>query len=115
MGTFMRELKSLSDAEEFFDFLDIEYDEHLVDVNRLHILKKYQTYLEQTEVDETNDDALRSAHRACLARAHMDFTTTDARTEKLFKVFKEEQGKAFVGLDAIEPLGGEPVGSSAEA
>jgi nitrogenase-stabilizing/protective protein len=104
MSTFAAELKSLIDAEDFFEFLDVEYDEHVVDVNRLHILKKYQTYLEKTDLTGADDAGLRSAHRASLARAYMDFTTSNAATEKLFKVFKDEQAKAFVGLDAIEPL-----------
>ncbi len=108
MSDFVDELKELSSAEDFFKFLEVEYDPTVVNVNRLHILKKYQGYLSRLEIPEDNDEALRDAHRAALARAHLDFTTSDARTEKLFKVFQEAGGKGFVSLDTIAPLESTP-------
>jgi nitrogenase-stabilizing/protective protein len=35
------EFKTLTDAEDYFDFFDIEYNERLVYVKRFHIMKKY--------------------------------------------------------------------------
>lgn len=31
----------LTDAEDYFDFFELEYDSHLVNVKRFHILKEY--------------------------------------------------------------------------
>lgn len=37
----LTEFKSLTDAEDYFDFFDLEYDERLVYVKRFHIMKKF--------------------------------------------------------------------------
>ena len=37
----MNEFKKLVDAEEFFQFFNLPYDKENVNVNRLHILKKF--------------------------------------------------------------------------
>jgi nitrogenase-stabilizing/protective protein len=52
-----------------------------VEVNRLHILKRFHDYLRQT--DATDWDG----YARCLRRAYQDFVHSDALTEKVFKVF----------------------------
>ncbi|ABC23068.1 nitrogenase-stabilizing/protective protein NifW [Rhodospirillum rubrum] len=120
MSRFLEDLRSLSSAEEFFSFLGVEFNPKVVQVNRLHILKKYQTYLKACDAEENGESVSRETHKRCLERAYADFLTSDARSEKLFKVFQSEAGKAFVGLDAILPLAAaerseSKVNSSAEA
>ena len=81
-------LEDLSSAEEFLVFFDIDYDERVVQVNRLHILQRFHNYLEQglTAMPE-GGEARFMAHRELLLRAYQDFVDSDALTEKVFKVF----------------------------
>jgi len=37
----LEEFYELTDAEDYFDFFDLEYDASLVNVKRFHILKEY--------------------------------------------------------------------------
>ncbi|MEJ2372422.1 MAG: nitrogenase-stabilizing/protective protein NifW, partial [Sulfurimonas sp.] len=39
------EFYELTDAEDYFDFFDLEYDAKLVNVKRFHILKEYGTLI----------------------------------------------------------------------
>ncbi len=49
------EFKKLTDAEEYFDFFDLEYNERLVYVKRFHILKKYGEMIAKGE-EQMKDD-----------------------------------------------------------
>lgn len=103
-SAFLTEMNSLSAAEDFFEALDVPFDPQVVRVNRLHILKRFSDYLKRADMDGLDDDALRALYREKLAIAHADFVQSDAVTEKVFKVFKDAHGKAFVGLEEIEVL-----------
>lgn len=48
------EFKKLVDAEEFFQFFNMSYDLEVVNVHRLHILKKFSQYMH--EIDENSPD-----------------------------------------------------------
>jgi nitrogenase-stabilizing/protective protein len=39
------EFYELTDAEDYFDFFELEYDQSLVNVKRFHILKEYGTLI----------------------------------------------------------------------
>jgi len=39
------EFYELTDAEDYFDFFDLDYDSKLVNVKRFHILKEYGTLI----------------------------------------------------------------------
>lgn len=104
---FIEDLEELSSAEDFLDYFDIEYDQTVVFVNRLHILQRFHDYLSQgqeTLPDETpeNEEALKAIYKQLLTRAYQDFVESDAVTEKVFKVFKmHEPQSTFVPLDSI--------------
>ncbi len=98
MTTPEEHLASCSSAEDFLQALDIAHDPAVVRVNRLHILKRYHDYL-----DAEAGPASLDQHRACLRRAYEDFVTSDAVTEKVFKVFQDAQKPAgFVPLSSLE-------------
>lgn len=101
---FLAEMNSLSAAEDFFEALAVPFDPHVVRVNRLHILKRFSDYLKREDMNGLTDEELRALYREKLAMAHADFVKSDAVTEKVFKVFKDANGKAFVGLEEIEVL-----------
>ncbi len=47
----LEEFQTLTDAEEYFDFFDMEYDERLVYVKRFHILRKFGEMIEKASID----------------------------------------------------------------
>jgi nitrogenase-stabilizing/protective protein len=99
MNELTQRLKALSSANDFLDFFGIVYDERVVHVNRLHILKRFYQYLHRAEgLDQLDDIAMFRAYRGMLARAYQDFTISDAKTEKVFKVFQDADGQQHVSL-----------------
>jgi nitrogenase-stabilizing/protective protein len=74
----------------------------VVQVNRLHILQRYHNYLAQAGALPEAEDARRAVYTELLTRAYQDFVTSDALTEKVFKVFHmHEPQTAFVPLSSI--------------
>ncbi len=50
------EFKILTDAEDYFDFFDLEYDKRTVYVKRFHILKKYGEMIAKGEEQMIGDE-----------------------------------------------------------
>jgi nitrogenase-stabilizing/protective protein len=102
-------LKSMESTEEFLNFLDIDYDPRVVNVNRLHILQRFHDYIAaEPDLDAKSDDALRAIYQTKLAQAYRDFVTSDALTERVFKVLRDAPAAAaarphhaFVPLEAV--------------
>jgi nitrogenase-stabilizing/protective protein len=96
MSDLLERLSRLSAAEEFLDFFGIQYDEGVVHVHRLHILKRYYQYLHHEAAAEGLDDAaLYERYAGLLQRAYDDFVNSTAAREKVFKVFQDAQAKSF--------------------
>ncbi len=86
------EFKKLVDAEEFFQFFNMSYDVEVVNVNRLHILKKFSQYMQ--EIDN-NSPALSQEERLnqyslALQKAYQVFIESTPHEQKLFKVFNDK-------------------------
>lgn len=102
MDGFIQQLKSLSSANEFLEFFGIAYDERVVHVNRLHILKRFYQYLHRADdLAGLNEIDLFRRYREFLMQAYQDFTTSNAATEKVFKVFQDTDGKQHVTVDSL--------------
>ncbi|CAM3674433.1 nitrogenase stabilizing/protective protein NifW [Roseateles saccharophilus] len=98
----MQQLKALSSANEFLEFFGIAYDERVVNVNRLHILKRFYQYLRRAEgLTGLDEVALFRRYREMLNQAYQDFTTSTAYHEKVFKVFQDAEGRQHVSLDSL--------------
>src|SRR5450631_2379619 len=105
------ELGQLSAAEEFFIFLDVPYDASVIQVARLHILRRMGQYLKGSQIDEAFeglcDADIRSLCRTHLEQAYQDFVKSSPIQERLFKVHKEavetktEPAKSFVPLASL--------------
>jgi nitrogenase-stabilizing/protective protein len=101
MSDVLKQLSTLSAAEEFLDFFAIPYEPAVVHVNRLHILKRFHQYLRTTPgLTGLDDGALRQACRDLLTRAYQDFVRSTPAQEKVFKVFQDADG-GHVGLDSL--------------
>ncbi|MDR3493798.1 MAG: nitrogenase stabilizing/protective protein NifW [Ancalomicrobiaceae bacterium] len=105
-------LKSLSSAEEFFAILNVKFDRQILNVCRLHILKRMGVYLRSEDFDGLPDRVIAARARATLERAYDDFARSSPLRERVFKVLQDHDpsrpvapGQAFVSFDDIfEPL-----------
>jgi nitrogenase-stabilizing/protective protein len=91
--TVLDDLTRLSAAEEFFAYLDIDYDPAVVRVARLHILRRMGQYLRESQERETfarlEDEQVRLLCRDHLAKAYQDFVVSTPIQERLFKVHQD--------------------------
>jgi nitrogenase-stabilizing/protective protein len=95
-------LKALSSAEEFLQFFGVSYDERVVHVNRLHILKRFYQYLHKSEgLAQCDEVELYRRYRELLTQAYEDFVHSSAAQEKVFKVFQDTDGKQHVQLSSL--------------
>ncbi|EIC20844.1 nitrogenase-stabilizing/protective protein NifW [Thiorhodovibrio frisius] len=94
------DLDELESAEDFLTYFGIAFDPAVVHVNRLHILQRFHDYLAEVETLPEDAQAQFELHRDLLEGAYGDFVNSDARTEKVFRVFKQGQ-PVNVGLDSL--------------
>jgi nitrogenase-stabilizing/protective protein len=90
---FELDLEELSSAEEFLDYFGISYDPAVVHVNRLHILQRFHDYLADIEDEPPAAETRYNLYGDLLAAAYQDFVRSDARTEKVFRVFRMHEPK----------------------
>ncbi|MGC9215458.1 nitrogenase-stabilizing/protective protein NifW [Acidithiobacillus sp.] len=102
MSDLRKTLASLSSAEDFLKFLNIDYDETVVHINRLHILKRFHDYLKREgSTDALDDQALQALYVKLLGQSYQDFVVSDAVSEKVFKVFHQAMGVSHVSLEKV--------------
>lgn len=94
-------LNGLSSAEEFLEFLEVEYEQRVVNINRLHILKRFNQYLARHAFTGSSAAELKREYRELLTCAYRDFVESDAATEKVFKVFREAQGVKTFNVESL--------------
>lgn len=93
------DLDELSSAEDFLEYFGIPFDASVVHVNRLHILQRFHDYIAKVNDMPVDDAARHDVYVRLLQQAYQDFVTSDAITEKVFKVFKmHEPQEVFVSL-----------------
>lgn len=97
-------LDELSSAEDFLEFFQVEFDAKVVHVNRLHIMQRFHDYLGDAKgsIEGAEDEAVAKVYRALLIQAYSDFVESDAKTEKVLKIYKMQGPQTtFVSADAI--------------
>ncbi|WLA58103.1 nitrogenase stabilizing/protective protein NifW [Bradyrhizobium diazoefficiens] len=100
-------LGKASSAEEFFSLLGVEYDPKIVNVARLHILKRMGQYLAQEKFAGAAEPEIRTRCKAMLERAYGDFVASSPIDERVFKVLKDavsdsKKAVAFVPLSELK-------------
>ncbi|MEL6137985.1 MAG: nitrogenase-stabilizing/protective protein NifW [Cyanobacteria bacterium J06628_6] len=81
------QFNQLRDAEEYFEFFGLPYDPQIVNINRLHILRKFSQLTR--DVDKSKGDAhILNAYCQALQTAYDLFLTSSSVEQKLFKVFQ---------------------------
>jgi len=64
----------ITDADEYFDFFGIEYDQRLIDSKRFHLMKKFGELIEKTKaLSEEDEERLLNFYRFALLRVYKDF------------------------------------------
>ncbi len=104
MNAILDKLQGLSAAEEFFAALDVPFEQTVLNVSRLHILKRFNENMAGAKVAELAESAQFEACQSCLAAAYADFLTSSGVKEKMFKVFKDQAPPTgFVSIDQLKP------------
>jgi nitrogenase-stabilizing/protective protein len=102
MSELFKKMASFSAAEEFLNHFQVPFDQAVVNVNRLHILKRFNQYLRQTPgTSEMDDETLGGVCKELLEKAYQDFVRSTPAQEKVFKVFQDVDGKQHVTLDSL--------------
>ncbi|MDP9902759.1 nitrogenase stabilizing/protective protein NifW [Variovorax ginsengisoli] len=103
MEDFLQQLKALSSAEDFLQFFGVPFDQGVVNVSRLHILKRFFQYIRQdTALAQADELQMFTAYRGLLQKAYGDFVTSTPAQEKVFKVFQDTDGRQHVSLDSLK-------------
>ncbi|WP_085034614.1 nitrogenase stabilizing/protective protein NifW [Ensifer aridi] len=104
-------LRSLSAAEEFFAALGVSYDPKVLNVSRLHIMKRMGQYLAEEDFSGLPDQVIAARAHAMLERAYEDFAASSPLTHRVFKVLKDHDpdnpatpGRAFIPFDSALKL-----------
>jgi nitrogenase-stabilizing/protective protein len=104
----IEQLKKASSAEDFFALLGVDFDPKIVDVARLHILKRMGQYLAGEDLDGVPAADATARCKTVLERAYADFVKSSPIDERVFKVLKDAVAPstppkpAFVPLDALK-------------
>ncbi|MEM9510173.1 MAG: nitrogenase-stabilizing/protective protein NifW [Cyanobacteria bacterium J06638_38] len=99
----LTEFQKLSNAEDYLQFFNIEYDRDFVNINRLHILKQFSLLIKEVDAafpDVTEAEKLEK-YSLALEEAYQVFLTSSPLETKLFKVFQSKP-KNFVSLEDLE-------------
>jgi nitrogenase-stabilizing/protective protein len=104
MSNLLDRLRSLSAAEEFFETLNVAYDPQVLQVARLHILRRMGQYLSEESLSALTDDAAEEVCRATLARAYTEFVASSPLQERVFKVLKDAVAPANVGFVSLSDI-----------
>lgn len=90
--TTLAEFKAITNAEAYFEFFQLEYDPKVVNVNRLHILKKFSQLIAEIDAEATELTEVEQLNRyqEALVQSYNVFLTTSPLQTKLFKVFNEK-------------------------
>ncbi|MDF0582130.1 nitrogenase stabilizing/protective protein NifW [Bradyrhizobium yuanmingense] len=100
-------LGKASSAEEFFSLLGVEYDAKIVNVARLHILKRMGQYFAEEQFAGAPEAEIRARCKAMLEQAYSDFVASSPIEQRVFKVLKDavaepKKSAAFVPLSELK-------------
>jgi nitrogenase-stabilizing/protective protein len=101
----IEQLKCASSAEDFFALLGVTYDPALLNVARLHILKRMGQYLASEDFEVLPGAEVAERCKAVLERAYGDFVASSPLDQRVFKVLKDAVAPKrtnFVPLDALK-------------
>jgi nitrogenase-stabilizing/protective protein len=92
MSGTLAQFDRLVNAEDYLIFFELPYDAQFVNVNRLHILQKFSSFIKSIDAEfpDLNESEKLERYRVALQEAYNTFTTSSPLNEKLFKVFNDK-------------------------
>lgn len=104
------EFLALEDAEEYFEFFGIEFDQHLVDVKRFHIMKEYGNLIKRGyDSFSATEEKLLDFLKFSLLRVYGDFKNGYAPSAAdVWNMF--ERDKLGGGCSSCTPMPGNSCG-----
>lgn len=103
-GDWRERLQRCASAEDFFTLLDMPFEPAVLNVARLHILKRMGEYLQESGLESTPDDEVPARCRQALQRAYADFLASTPLQQRVFSVLKRAaapKARPFVPLAAL--------------
>ncbi|MEM9762289.1 MAG: nitrogenase stabilizing/protective protein NifW [Pseudomonadota bacterium] len=100
----LEHISTLSSAEDIFAYLLMPYEPTVLNIARLHIMKRFGAYLGGEDFSGKDRADTFLAARTVLKRAYLDFRESTPIQEKVFKVHRDEDAKQkarFVGIDQL--------------
>ena len=94
----LSQFNQLKDAEEYFQFFGLSYDPQVVNVNRLHILRKFSQFVQAVDKNQSEAELL-AAYSQELRNAYDLFLTSNSVEQKLFKVFQDRPSNVVMVSD----------------
>lgn len=85
----LERLNKASSAEDFFALLGVDYDAKVVNVARLHILRRMAQYLAGEDFTAIPDAVVAERCKAVLERAYSDFVVSSPIDQRVFKVHQD--------------------------
>lgn len=105
-GNVLAQLTKVSSAEEFFSLLGVDYDPKVLNVTRLHILRRMGQYLVSENFEGDSNERIAERCKAALGKAYADFLTSSPLDQRVFKVLRDavapRKAAVFVPLTTLE-------------
>lgn len=100
-------LNKASSAEEIFALLGVDYDPKIVNVARLHILKRMGQHLAKEQFADATEAEVAARCKVMLEQAYADFVASSPIDQRVFKVLKDavaepKRPAAFVPLSTLK-------------
>ena len=100
----LERLSKASSAEDFFALLGVDYDPKIVNVARLHILRRMGQYLAAEDFGGSVERDIAARCKAVLEQAYADFVASSPIDQRVFKVLKDAVAPAAKPAPAFVPL-----------
>jgi nitrogenase-stabilizing/protective protein len=97
-------LNKASSAEDFFTLLGVDYDPRIVNVARLHILRRMGQYLAAEDFAGAAEADVAARCKAVLEQAYADFVASSPIDQRVFKVLKDAVAQPAKPAPALVPL-----------
>ncbi|MDF0497264.1 nitrogenase stabilizing/protective protein NifW [Bradyrhizobium yuanmingense] len=100
-------LNKACSAEEFFSLLGVDYDPKVVNIARLHILRRMGQYLGKEQFVDATEAEVTARCKTMLERAYADFVASSPLEQRVFKVLQDaivepKKTAAFVPLSELK-------------
>src|SRR5579871_1411350 len=100
----LERLSKASSAEDFFALLGVAYDPGIVNVARLHILRRMGQYLAAEDFADAVEADIAARCKAVLEQAYADLVESSPIDQRVFKVLKDAVAQPAKPAPTFVPL-----------